>query len=353
MRLSLVSAILLSVFVFSFCSITEVAAQASNAPVSAEADQPESLMTRPYDVKLESVASPLNGWQTKVENNATLVNTAPEFKKTQSVIIEVRCIKAGVDCDVPLKSFFKNGSFEVHTGSIPAVDPDKNVGESRLSKSDAPVDSTTNVAAATQSIRRAMPVMLAKLDDDGTRNMVNALSDQGVTQSPTVVCFSGQTATLSDMSLRPFVVGVKPMVGEGTNEVAVAHQPIIQTIEDGYMFRLNPVIKDGKIDLNANLAHSKVSNVETFTVSGTEESGVTVQIPEQTLKQVNLSTSLQDGETLFLDPRLQIEVEETQSSKLPFKKSKTVTATKQVYFLVTTRIVIQEPEISTSLSQTK
>jgi hypothetical protein len=101
------------------------------------------------------------------------------------------------------------------------------------------------------------------------------------------------------------------------------------------------------------LAHSTISNVETFTVSGTNEAGVNVQIPEQTLKQVSLSASLEDGETLFIDPRLQIEVEEKQTGKLPFAKSKSVDIKKQVYFLVTTRIVAQEDELDTSLTQAK
>ena len=118
------------------------------------------------------------------------------------------------------------------------------------------------------------------------------------------------------------------------------------------MFRITPVVKDGKIDLMANFAHSKVSSVDVLKISGTEESGVAVQIPEQTVKQVNVSASLQDGETLFLDPRLQIEVEQDHPSKLPFKKSKSVTTTKQVYFLVTTTVVDDAPP-SQRLSQAK
>ncbi len=288
------------------------------------------------------LASPLANWQPEYQGNIA-------DDETSTVVVEVRRIAVDLDCDVPLKSFFKRGSFEVHTGSMPAIEADANVGASRVSNATAPANSTVKMAAACESVRRAVPVMLAKLDDDGVAKLTQALTNQTVTSAPTVTCYSGRTATVSDTNLRPFVVGVKPVVGD----VAIAHQPIIQTIEDGFMFRVNPVVNNGKIELSANLVHSKISNVETFTVSGTDQAGVNVQIPEQTLKRVNLSASLVDGETLFIDPRLQIEVEEKQTGKLPFAKSKSVDVKKQVYFLVTTRIVAQEDELGTSLTQAK
>ncbi len=325
MRLSFVSTIFLSTLALPFCMTADATAQSP------------ALVLGPS--KVETVASPLTSWQPRVEGETELTTGVADAKT--SVVVEVLCVAVNLDCDVPLKSFFKPGSFEVHTGSMPSIDANSNVGVSRLSNASAALNSTTKMAAACESVRRAMPVMLAKLDKEGISKMKAALGSHKMTAAPNATCYSGQAATVSDMCLRPFVVGVKPIVGDD----AVAHQPIIQTIEDGYIIQLTPVINDGKIDLNASLAHSTVSNVETFTFSGTQDAGVTVQIPEQTLKQVSVSTSLEDGETLFLDPRLQIEVDETQTSKLPFKKSKTVASTKQVYFLVTARIVVQAPEM--------
>jgi hypothetical protein len=333
MRLSFVSATLLVGLALSFCGSTLAIAQSPTSVLG-----PNNSTT---------VASPLDNWQPRHEDSG--VENVDADATTTSVRIEIRSVAVDLDCDVPLKSFFKRGSFEVHTSSMPSVDATANVGASRLSNAAASANSTTKKAAACESVRRASPVMLGKLDNDGLQKIIKALSSQKVVAAPTVVCYSGQTATVSDVNLRPFVVGVKPIVGDD----AVAHQPVIQTIEDGYMFRLNPAIKGDKIDLNASLAHSKVSDVETFTISGSEDAGITVQIPEQTLKQVSLSTSLKDGETLFVDPRLQIEVEEAQTSKLPFKKSSKVTATKQLYFLVTARIEVPEEELGTSLTQVK
>jgi hypothetical protein len=325
MRLSFSAAILIGTLALPLFGTSETSAQHSALPKG-----------------VEHVASPLANWQPEYQGNIA-------GEETTTVVVEVRSVAVDLDCDVPLKSFFKRGSFEVHTGSMPAINADTNVGASRVSNAAAPADSTIKMAAACESVRRAMPVMLAKLDDDGVVKISEALSNQTVTSAPTVVCYSGQTATISDVNLRPFVVGVKPIVGD----VGVAHQPIIQTIEDGYMFQVNPVVKNGKIDLKASLAHSKISNVETFTVSGNDEAGVNVQIPEQTLKQVSLSASLENGETLFIDPRLQIEVEEKQTGKIPFKKSKSVDVKKQVYFLLTTRIVNQESELGARVADAK
>ena len=334
MKLSLVSAVLLNALAFCFYSAPALVAQ---SPVTESAAPAPGL-----------VPSTLANWQTNVEDSPALLTTGIDSAKKKSVLIEISSIAVDLDCKVPLKSFFKRGSFEVHTGSMPSIDVNAGVGESRLSSIDTLSATKTNTAAACQSVRRAMPVMLAKLDAAGTLKIKQALSPKEITAIPGVVCYSGQTETVSDMNFRPFVVGVKPI----ESEVAVAHQPVIQLIEDGYMFRITPVVKDGKIDLMANFAHSKVSSVDVFKISGTEESGVAVQIPEQTVKQVNVSASLQDGETLFLDPRLQIEVEQDHPSKLPFKKSKSVTTTKQVYFLVTTTVVDDEHR-SPRLSQAK
>ena len=341
MRLSLVSAILLNTLAYCFYSAPALVAQ---SPVTEAAAPTPSLQ----HIGQEAVPSPLANWHTNVEDSTAFLTTGIDSAKKTSVLIEISSIAVDLDCEVRLKSFFKRGSFEVHTGSMPSIDVNAGVGESRLSSIDTLSATKTNTAAACQSVRRAMPVMLAKLDAAGTLKIKQALSTEKTTASPTVVCYSGQTATVSDMNFRPFVVGVKPIV----SEVAVAHQPVIQLIEDGYMFRINPIVNDGKIDLKANFVHSKVSSVDTFKISGTEESGVAVQIPEQTVKQVNVSASLQDGETLFLDPRLQIEVEQDHPSKLPFKKSKSVTTTKQVYFLVTTTVVDDAPP-SQRLSQAK
>ena len=81
--------------------------------------------------------------------------------------------------------------------------------------------------------------------------------------------------------------------------------------------------------------------------------GVMIQIPEQTLKHINLSTSLEDGETLFIDPRLQIESREKQDSKLPFSKAKSVSVNKQVYFLLKAQIVEPEKALNKSLTQSR
>ena len=334
MKLSLVSAVLLNALAFCFYSAPALVAQ---SPVT-ESAAPAPVL----------VPSTLANWQTNVEDSPALLTTGIDSAKKKSVFIEISSIAVDLDCKIPLKSFFKRGSFEVHTGSMPSIDVNAGVGESRLSSIDTLSATKTNTAAGCQSVRRAKPVMLAKLDAAGTLKIKQALSPKEITAIPRLVCYSGQTETVSDMNFRPFVVGVKPI----ESEVAVAHQPVFQSIEDGYMFRITPVVKDGKIDLMANFAHSKVSSVDVFKISGTEESGVVVQIPEQTVKQVNVSASLQDGETLFLDPRLQIEVEQDHPSKLPFKKSKSVTTTKQVYFLVTTTVVDDEHR-SPRLSQAK
>lgn len=290
---------------------------------------------------------PLASWQTgpELEIANSLASTDP---KSQTVVLEVRRISVDVNSDVPIKSYFKPGTFEVHSGSIPPVELNSNLGESRVSVADKPDSSTTRFASACDSVRKSMPVMLAKLDDQRVTALAKRLGS-AFTSLPTITCFSGVPAVVNDLAQRPFVVGVKPLV----DGKSVAHQPIIQIVEEGFVLRFKPTANSSKVDLEANLAHSSVSNVETFTLSGNEKEGVTIQIPEQTLKQVNLATQLEDGETLFIDPRLRVEAEQVQKSKRPFKKAKAVTVEQQIYFLVTARIIVESGEVATTLTRAK
>ncbi len=293
------------------------------------------------------IPGPLQDWQTNAEQrlSQTLVSSA----ETKSIAIDVAILKVDPKCDVSLKSFFKPGTFEVHTGAIPAVDWNAELGESRKSTGDKPEKSSIRFATSCDSVRKTLPVMLAKLDDAGVDALKQSLSDQTITNAPTATCHSGFPATIHDIQQRPFVVGVKPVV----NSKSIAHQPVIQTIEDGTVLRFQPTESNGSIELNASIAHSTVSNVETLQISGNESQGVVIQIPEQTLKQVRLGATLEDGETLFIDPRLQIRTEEQHKlKKRPFVKPKTQVEVvhKNVYLLVKTRIVSQPREYATKLT---
>ena len=98
MKLSLVSAVLLNALAFCFYSAPALVAQ---SPVAAPAP---SL-----------VPSTLANWQTNVEDSPALLTTGIDSAKKKSVLIEISSIAVDLDCKVPLKSFFKRGSFEVHT----------------------------------------------------------------------------------------------------------------------------------------------------------------------------------------------------------------------------------------------
>ena len=179
MRLSLVSAILLNALAFCFYLAPASVAQ---VPATETATPTPGLQ----HIGQEAVPSPLANWQTSVEDSPALLATGVDSAKTKSVVIEISSIAVDLDCEVPLKSFFKRGSFEVHTGSMPSVGVNSDIGESRLSSIDSLSATKTNTAAACQSVRRAMPVMLAKLDAAGTLKMKQALSNDKITSNPKI-----------------------------------------------------------------------------------------------------------------------------------------------------------------------
>lgn len=295
--------------------------------------------------------SPMSSWsvQPKPGQNQKPPLSLEVPADKEQVLVEVIQLSVDLNSDVPLKSFFKPGSFEVHNGTLPEVDLESKLGVGNTNNIGNSPSSTAKFAEGTQSVRRSMPVMLAKLGAEGIAGIKAALKNESVAFGSTLVCYSGESGTISDLSLRPFVVGVKrKSIGD-----AVAHQPVIQTVEDGLLMNFKPTIVDGNIDLVANLAHSKVTAAKSFTISGRENHGVTIQIPEQSINRVRVSSLIKVGESLFVDPRLQIEVERPKDSKIPFGKSKTATVSKQVYFLVTATIVVPEGELASSLTQAK
>ena len=156
-------------------------------------------------------------------------------------------------------------------------------------------------------------------------------SRSNVMQAPTVTMFNGQSASISDGSTQPFVVGVIPVVGD----FAVGQQPIITLIPDGTNLSVQATVSEDRrfVRLNLSPFFSEITDVQTFTFDGatstelstdsvlddlldlvdggafsddgddelvTETSGVTVQQPVVAFTSVNTVVSVPDGGTVLL-----------------------------------------------------
>lgn len=207
-----------------------------------------------------------------------------------------------------------------------------------------------------------------------------------ISQAPTVTMFNGQSASVSDGALRPFVTSVIPIVGD----FAVAHQPVISILPDGTTLNVQAVASDDRRFVRMSLVpfFSQVTDVRTFTFDGsrrtrrasdnllqdlldqadgnddnddddgteleTESQGVTVQLPVLSFTQVNTVVSVPDGGTVLLGgiKRMsegRVERGVPMLSNLPyvnrlFKNVGIGRETSNLMMMVTPRIIIQEEE---------
>jgi Flp pilus assembly secretin CpaC len=198
-----------------------------------------------------------------------------------------------------------------------------------------------------------------------------------VLQAPKVTLFDGQTASVSDVSQRPFVTSVIPVVGD----FAAAHQPVITVLTEGTTLSVNAVVSSDRRFVRLTLVpfFSRIGNVDTFTFEGRTDSdtgtsaedptddtqtvqnnrrefteGTTVQLPTLAFTTVTTTVSVPDGGTILLGGIKRLSEGRNERgvpmlSKVPyvnrlFKNVGIGRETQSLMLMVTPRIIIQEEE---------
>ncbi len=209
-------------------------------------------------------------------------------------------------------------------------------------------------------------------------------SRANVMQAPRVTIFNGQMGSIMDMSMRPFVTSVIPVVGD----FAAGYQPIITVLNEGQLMTVQGVVSSNRqyVRLTLNPVFTKITKVESYKYVGedslTEEtessakgddksptsgderaskkkssrntSGVTIQLPILATLSVQTTVSVPDGGTILLGgiKRLEEGREEVGTpilNKIPylnrlFMNTAIGRSTTSMMMMVTPRIVIQEEE---------
>jgi general secretion pathway protein D len=197
-----------------------------------------------------------------------------------------------------------------------------------------------------------------------------------VLTAPKVTLFNGQTASVSDLSQRPFVTGLTPVVGD----FAVAHQPIIVVLGEGTTMSVQAVVSEDKRFVRLTLVpfFSRIGDVDEFTFDGetttsTGETvldadgnpvtrnnqaqtsrGTTVQLPTFNFTSVSTTVSVPDGGTVLLGGIKRLAEGRSERgvpmlAQLPyisrlFKNVGIGRDTESLMMMVTPRIIIQEEE---------
>lgn len=236
----------------------------------------------------------------------------------RNLLIEVHFLGIPEDNPETFKSMMIPGSFVSFNNKIPQATPYATTASYRDESTRSNTPGTGTFVAATETRTKVYPTFMGRLDDQGVKKLLGSINNENkikVTMAPSLVVSPGQTGSVRDALSRPFVVGMKRVEGD----FALAHQPIVQPIEEGTFLLLRGTGENGKIRLDADLALSEIESVETFGYSDTKRDGplagdektntpVTIQVPEQKLKQVHFSTLVEDGQTILIDPVFQRDI---------------------------------------------
>lgn len=198
-----------------------------------------------------------------------------------------------------------------------------------------------------------------------------------VLQAPKVTLFDGQLATISDVTQRPFVTSITPVVGD----FAVAQQPVIVVLNEGTQLNVQAIVSDDKRFVRLTLVpfFSQIGNVDTFTYEGRRRrtttnqtidpttgepvqddeeedivEGTTVQLPTFAFTSVSTTVSVPDGGTILLGGIKRLSEGRSERgipvlSKIPylsrlFRNVAIGRDARSLMLMVTPRIIIQEEE---------
>jgi general secretion pathway protein D len=202
-------------------------------------------------------------------------------------------------------------------------------------------------------------------------------SRSNILQAPKVTMFNGQFASVTDVTQRPFVTQLIPVVGD----FAAAQQPVIVVLSEGTTLSVQAVVSADRRFVRLTLVpfFSQIGDVQEFTFSGTTTtdsgttvqdpsnpdkditnnttktvSGTTVQLPTFAITSVNTTVSVPDGGTILLGGIKRLREQRVERgvpilNKVPyisrlFKNVGIGREAQSLMMMVTPRIIIQEEE---------
>ncbi len=205
-----------------------------------------------------------------------------------------------------------------------------------------------------------------------------------VLQAPKVTLFNGQMASVMDMEMVPFVMGVIPVVGD----FAAAQQPVVVVLSEGTYLGVQAVVSADRrfVRLTVVPVFSNIGAVNTFTFEGSQttttnssqsglqpqatdpsklwnqtsnatsssSSGTTIQLPTFATVTVMTTVSVPDGGTILLGGIKRLSEGRNEFGvpgldKIPylnrlFRNVAIGRETSSLMMMVTPRIIIEEEE---------
>ncbi len=157
--------------------------------------------------------------------------------------------------------------------------------------------STACLSFAQAVVDDYLPIAVAELNSGQAAALVQAVQSEqhaNVLQAPNVTVFNGQHATILDCTQTPFVVGVQDS-GTGVQE------PKIAVIDEGIKltFRAIQSSDAAKVLLEGRIELSEISDVRTASTR-LRNQPTTIQIPRVKRCRIDVSSEIQDGNSLLI-----------------------------------------------------
>lgn len=143
--------------------------------------------------------------------------------------------------------------------------------------------------------------MAVRVSEEKLNRLIQLMQDDArsnILQAPKVTLFNGQTATIADQILRPFVTGIEP--GEGGKV-----KPIVTVHYDGQKLQFSPMVRNnGEMELAFEVETSMIADVATATLPihfpDDKANPVRVQVPSVAVTTTTATVKLKKGESILL-----------------------------------------------------
>lgn len=210
-----------------------------------------------------------------------------------------------------LNKFLVPGSAQVSSSPLPAVVPMATAQPADKASAAGSFVMTSTV------IQQSKPVTSGLISRDDFKTIQRYLRSSQITfeMSPRVTCYPEQSCKIVDGSSQPFVVALK---SEHSQQIGKAvTQPVVQLVPQGTTIQLKPFVVGEQVRLLSDIAVSKIIDVQTVSYATAGGSAPhRIQIPQQNLKQIHLSTLLDGNSILMVDPNFtQIEGQGKQAKE--------------------------------------
>lgn len=143
-------------------------------------------------------------------------------------------------------------------------------------------------------------IRISRLQSERLLQQAQADLRNSLISAPKVTMFNGQCGMISDLVQRPFVTDVI----ENSGNQAVAFQPKISVVEDGWKFLMKTTVtNDEKVNLQVVLNHSSIDGVKLANLPhlNNESNGkVTIQVPSVRSSSIAVESVLSTDEALLV-----------------------------------------------------